>query len=165
MDKEQRYEVDKNGKLVIDVPHTTTDRKTLIAQLFSRFGWQYELVNEISQNHFFVKVSNNNLGKEYSFHLYHGNVRKEDPNRNREEKKIQLGGTDPRETSNAMTIILGFYVFDSDRIEDCVIVAWPVEDDKNYPNNPSLRVNVKQDILPAKNNGGCINRSIKKRWA
>ena len=24
MDKEQRYEVDKNGKLVIDVPHTTT---------------------------------------------------------------------------------------------------------------------------------------------
>lgn len=163
MDKEQRYEVDKNGKLVIDVPHTTTDRKTLIAQLFSRFGWQYELVNEISQNHFFVKVSNNNLGKEYSFHLYHGNVRKEDPNRNREEKKIQLGGTDPRETSNAMTIILGFYVFDSDRIEDCVIVAWPVEDDKNYPNNPSLRVNVKQDILPAKNNGLYIDKKSGKR--
>ena len=110
MDKEQRYEVDKNGKLVIDVPHTTTDRKTLIAQLFSRFGWQYELVNEISQNHFFVKVSNNNLGKEYSFHLYHGNVRKEDPNRNREEKKIQLGGTGA--DSASFDLCPQFFIFD-----------------------------------------------------
>lgn len=42
---------------MLDVPHTTTDRKTLIAQLFSRFGWQYELVNEISQNHFFVTMN------------------------------------------------------------------------------------------------------------
>lgn len=163
MDKEQRYEVDKFGRLVVDVPHTTTDRKALVEKLFSRFGWKYELLDEISQNHFYIKVSNDNLGKEYSFHLYHGNVRKEDPNRNREEKKIQLGGTDPRENPESMRIILGFYIFDSDRIEDCVIVAWPVEEDKNYPNNPSLRVNIKQDVLPAKNNGIYIDKISGKR--
>ena len=131
MDKEQRFEIDQSGKLVIDIPHTTSDRKKLIEQLFSRFGWQYQLINEISQNHYFVKVVNENMGKKYEFHLYHSNVRKEDPNRNREEKKIQLGGTDPRETANAMSIILGFYVYDSDEIKDCIIVAWPIEMDKN----------------------------------
>lgn len=163
MDKEQRFEVAQSGKLVIDIPHTTSDRKKLIEQLFSRFGWQYQLVNEISQNHYFIKVVNENMGKQYEFHLYHGNVRKEDPNRNREEKKIQLGGTDPRETANTMSIILGFYVYDSDTINDCIIVAWPIEMDKNYPNNPSLRVNVKQDLLPAKNNGIYIDRTSGKR--
>lgn len=163
MDKEQRFEIDQSGKLVIDIPHTTSDRKKLIEQLFSRFGWQYQLINEISQNHYFVKVVNENMGKKYEFHLYHGNVRKEDPNRNREEKKIQLGGTDPRETANAMSIILGFYVYDSDEIKDCIIVAWPIEMDKNYPNNPSLRVNVKQDLLPAKNNGIYIDKTSGKR--
>ncbi len=151
--KEERYEINSKGELVVGVPKVVTDRKKMIESLFSRFGWKYELISEIAQSHYNIKVSNENLGKSYNFHLYHGNVRKEDPDRNRAEKKIQLGGLDPREIKDGICLILGFYIYENDNIDDSIIVAWPIEQNKNYPNNPSLRVNMKQDILPAKNNG------------
>ena len=162
MDKEQRYEVNSKGELVIGVPKVCNNRKEIIEQLFSRFGWQYELLSEKSQAHFHVKVSNSNLNKSYTFHLFHGNVRKEDPERNREEKKIQLGGLDPREFKDEMCIILGVYIYENESIDDAVIVAWPLEEEKNYPNNPSLRVNMRQDILPAKNGGIHFDRTTGK---
>lgn len=162
MEKEQRYEVNNRGELVVGIPQVSNDRKSLVEQLFTRFGWTYELLSEISQAHYHIKVSNANLNKSYTFHLFHGNVRKEDPDRNRAEKKIQLGGLDPREYAQDMCLILGFYVFETTAIEDAVIVAWPVEQEKNYPNNPSLRVNMKQDILPAKNGGIYFDRTTGK---
>ena len=162
MDKEQRYEVNSNGELVVGVPKVCSNRKEIIEQLFSRFGWQYELLSEISQAHFHIKVTNTNLDKSYTFHLFHGNVRKEDPDRNRAEKKIQLGGLDPREYKDDMCIILGVYIYETESIDDAVIVAWPLEEEKNYPNNPSLRVNMKQDVLPAKNGGIYFDRTTGK---
>lgn len=162
MEKEQRYEVNNRGELVVGIPQVSNDRKLLVEQLFTRFGWTYELLTEISQAHYKIKVSNANLNKSYTFHLFHGNVRKEDPDRNRAEKKIQLGGLDPREYAQEMCLILGFYVFESTAIEDAIIVAWPVEPEKNYQNNPSLRVNMKQDILPAKNGGIYFDRTTGK---
>lgn len=151
--KEQRYEVNKKGELVVGIPQVTSDRKRLVEELFSRFGWTYDILEEITPAHYHIKVSNENLNKSYTFHLFHGNIRKEDPDRNRAEKKIQLGGLDPREIKDEMCIILGFYIYEQDSIDDTIVVAWPVEQGKNYPNNPSLRVNMKQDIMPAKNGG------------
>lgn len=162
MDKEKRYEVNSNGELVVGVPQVCNNRKEIINQLFTRFGWQYELLSEITPAHFHVKVTNSNLNKSYTFHLFHGNVRKEDPDRNRAEKKIQLGGLDPREYKDEMCIILGVYIYEAESIDDAVIVAWPLEEEKNYPNNPSLRVNMKQDILPAKNGGIYFDRTTGK---
>ncbi len=162
MDKEQRYEVNRQGELVVGIPNVCTDRKLMLEKLFNRYGWTYEILSEITKAHYYVKVSNTNLDKSFTFHLFHGNVRKEDPDRNRAEKKIQLGGLDPREFSNEMCLILGVYIYDSEAIDDAVIVAWPVEQEKNYPNNPSLRVNMKQDIIPAKNGGIYFDRTTGK---
>lgn len=38
-------------------------------------------------------------------------------------------------------------------IDNVILVAWPIDPNMNYPTNPSLRVNVERDILPAKNTG------------
>lgn len=161
--KEERYEVNSKGELVVGIPVVTGDRKKLLKDLFTRYGWEYEVLSEITQSHFHVKVRNNNLDKSYTFHLFHGNVRKEDPDRNRAEKKIQLGGLDPREIKDSLCFILGFYIYEKDSIDDAVVVAWPVENEKNYPNNPSLRVNMKQDILPAKNGGIYFDQTTGKK--
>lgn len=156
MDRDERYEVNNLGELVVGNPttFTPTERKAMIERIFSQNGWSYELLSEETSAHFKIKLINTNLQKEYIVHLYHGNVRKEDPERNREEKKIQLGTeNDPRNHIDD-GIILGFYVYENkSEIDDVIIVAWPIEEDKNYPKNPSLRVNMRSDILPAKNAG------------
>ena len=94
-----------------------------------------------------------------TFHLYHGNVRKEDPERNREEKKIQLGTENDPRTHMDDALILGFYVYENkDSLSDTIIVAWPIEEEKNYPANPSLRVNMRTDIQVAKNTGYYVDK-------
>ena len=103
MEKNERYEVNNDGKIVVGIPETTSDRDLLIKELFERNGWKYEIINRVSNGHYYIRLTNSSLEKEYNIHLYHGNVRKEDPDRNREEKKIQLGGQDPRTTINEMT--------------------------------------------------------------
>lgn len=165
MNRDERYEVNNLGELVVGVPTTLSPnaKKTMIENMFTRNGWNYELLSEESPSHFKIKLSNNNINQEYTLHLYHGNVRKEDPNRNREEKKIQLGeSNDPREHIND-GIILGFYVYENTNIiNDAIVVAWPIEEDKNYTKNPSLRVNMRKDILPAKNGGYYIDTTSGK---
>lgn len=165
MERNERYEVNQAGQLVIGEPTTMTanDRKDLIEKMFSINGWQYTLLEEISSSHFRIRLNNPNLNVSKELHLYHGNVRKEDPDRNREEKKIQLGTeNDPREHfDNA--IILGFYVYESiHNLDDVIVVAWPIEQEKNYPMNPSLRVNMRTDILPAKNRGYYVHETTGK---
>ena len=165
MERDERYEVDNLGKLIIAKPQVSNDRDALIKALFERNGWTYELLNKISNGHYHIKLKNDSLEREYQIHLYHGNVRKEDPDRNREEKKIQLGGQDPRvNDNNSITIILGFYVCESSNsINDTTIIAWPVEQNKNYPDNPSLRVNMKKNVLPAKNIGFFYDNTTGKK--
>lgn len=164
MERDERYEVNSKGEIVVGTPVTLTpsERKDLIQKMFSKNGWKYTVLQEISQSHFHIRLENNNLDFAKDFHLYHGNIRKEDPERNREEKKIQLGtDNDPRDYKND-ALILGFYVYDSKDLSDVVVVAWPVEDDKNYPANPSLRVNMRTDVLPAKNTGYYIDKTTGK---
>lgn len=164
MNREERYEVNVKGELVVGEPTTLSqnEKKEIIKKLFNRNGWNYEVISEETSAHFKIKLSNTNLQEEQIIHLYHGNVRKEDPDRNREEKKIQLGTVnDPRDhIENG--IILGFYVYEDKTIDNAIIVAWPIEENKNYKKNPSLRVNMKNDILPAKNNGFNLDISTGK---
>ena len=165
MERDERYEVNSQGKLEIGTPKTlsASDRKSMIAKMFSINGWKYTLLEEITPAHYCIKLDNDNLNISKIFHLYHGNVRKEDPERNREEKKIQLGtDNDPREHKDD-GIIIGFYVYEKPNdLSDAVIVTWPIEDSKNYPANPSLRVNMRTDIVPAKNTGYYIDKSTGK---
>lgn len=165
MQRNERYEVNSVGEIVVGDSQTLTprERDTLIEEMFSINGWEYTLVDRVSSNHYEIKLTNNNLGTEKNIQLFHGNVRKEDPNRNRAEKKIQLGtGAEPRDyLKNG--IILGFYVFENKTtLSDAIIVSWPIEVEKNYPGNPSLRVNANDDIQPAKNLGYYVDKNTGK---
>lgn len=165
MNRDERYEVNNLGELEIGIPTTLSakEKKIMIENMFNRNGWNYELISEETNSHFKIKLVNNNIHKEYVLHLYHGNVRKEDPNRNRKEKKIQLGTeNDPRSHIDD-GIIIGFYVYENkSEIDNAIIVAWPIEIDKNYTANPSLRVNMETDILPAKNQGIYVDKKTGK---
>lgn len=161
MERDERYEVNSAGKVVVGTPVTlsSSERKAMIEKMFSINGWKYTILQEITSAHYHIKLENPNLEISKTFHLYHGNVRKEDPERNREEKKIQLGTeNDPREHMDD-AIILGFYVYENKTsLSDAVVVAWPIEEEKNYPKNPSLRVNMRTDIQVAKNTGYYVDK-------
>jgi hypothetical protein len=165
VNRDERFEINSSGSLVVGIPVTLTpsEKKSRIEQLFSINGWEYTLLNEITSAHYYIELKNDNLKIVKRFHLFHGNVRKEDPERNREEKKIQLGTeNDPRDYFED-ALILGFYVFENkELLSDTVIVAWPIEEGKNYPANPSLRVNMRTDIMPAKNAGYYVDRTTGK---
>lgn len=165
MERDERYEVNSQGSLVVGTPVTLTpsERKNMIENMFSINGWTYTLLEEITSAHYYIELKNENLQIEKRFHLFHGNVRKEDPERNREEKKIQLGTeNDPRQYFED-ALILGFYVYENkNSLADTIIVAWPIEEGKNYPANPSLRVNMRTDVMPAKNAGYYVDRTTGK---
>lgn len=166
MERDERYEINSEGAIVVGSPVTLTrdEKKALIEEMFSINGWEYSLLNEVTTAHYIIQLKNDNLQIVKTIHLYHGNVRKEDPDRNREEKKIQLGTENDPRTNIDDGIILGFYVYENkNSLENAVIVAWPIEPDKNYPANPSLRVNMKTDILPAKNVGFHVDSTTGKR--
>ncbi len=166
MERDERYEINSEGAIVVGPPVTLTrnEKKALIEEMFSINGWEYSLLNEVTTAHYIIQLKNDNLQIVKTIHLYHGNVRKEDPDRNREEKKIQLGTENDPRTNMDDGIILGFYVYENkNSLENAVIVAWPIEPDKNYPANPSLRVNMKTDILPAKNVGFHVDSTTGKR--
>ena len=161
MERDERYEVNSKGEIVVGNPVTlsASERKAMIEKMFSINGWKYTILQEVTSAHYHIKLENPNLGISKTFHLYHGNVRKEDPERNREEKKIQLGTeNDPRNNMDD-AIILGFYVYEhKESLSDTVVVAWPIEEEKNYPANPSLRVNMRTDIQVAKNTGYYVDK-------
>ncbi|WP_337540432.1 AAA family ATPase [Suilimivivens sp.] len=161
MERDERYEVSSDGRVVIGQPVTLSsqERKAMIEKMFSINGWKYTILEEITSAHYHIKLVNDNLGITKTFHLYHGNVRKEDPERNREEKKIQLGTENDPRTHMDDALILGFYVYENkDSLSDTVVVAWPIEEEKNYPANPSLRVNMRTDIQVAKNTGYYVDK-------
>lgn len=161
MERDERFEVNSVGKVVVGKPITlsTNERKDMIEKMFSINGWKYTILQEVTSAHYHIKLENPNLEISKTFHLYHGNVRKEDPERNREEKKIQLGTENDPRTHMDDAIILGFYVYENkESLSDTVVVAWPIEEGKNYPANPSLRVNMRTDIQVAKNTGYYVDK-------
>lgn len=165
MERDERYEVNAQGSIVVGTPVTLTpsEKKSMIEKMFSINGWTYTLIDEVTSAHYYIELKNENLQIEKSFHLFHGNVRKEDPERNREEKKIQLGTeNDPRQYFDD-ALILGFYVYENkNSLADTIVVAWPIEEGKNYPANPSLRVNMRTDVMPAKNAGYYVDKTTGK---
>lgn len=165
MERNERYEINSKGEVVVGIPVTLkpSERKAMIEKMFSINGWKYTLMEEITSVHYLIQVDNDNLNLHRTFHLFHGNVRKEDPERSRDEKKIQLGtDNDPRQYPDD-GVILGFYVYENKQeLADTVVVAWPIEENKNYPANPSLRVNMRNDIMPAKNTGFYVDSSTGK---
>lgn len=166
MERDERYEVNAEGKIVTGKPVTLSanERKAMIEKMFSINGWKYTLLKEVTSAHYHIKLENPNLDVSKTFHLYHGNVRKEDPDRNREEKKIQLGTENDPRTHMESALILGFYVYErKESLSDTIVVAWPVEEEKNYSANPSLRVNMRTDIQAAKNMGYYVDEVTGKR--
>ena len=131
MERDERYEVNSQGSIVVGTPVTLTpsEKKNVIEKMFYINGWTYTLLEEITSAHYYIELKNENLQIEKRFHLFHGNVRKEDPERNREEKKIQLGTeNDPRQYFDD-ALILGFYVYENkNSLADTIIVAWPIEE-------------------------------------
>ena len=77
MERDERYEVNSKGEIVVGTPVTLTpsERKDLIQKMFSKNGWKYTVLQEISQSHFHIRLENNNLDFAKDFHLYHGNIR------------------------------------------------------------------------------------------
>lgn len=146
-----RLEIDHNGNIVNKVTELSDKLGVLIHDLFSQNGYTYA-ESEISGAYRKVSLSNN-LGDSYTINLYSGNVRNED--RQPYEKKIQLGGKDPREKIDEFTIIIGLYVFNkNDDIKDALVVAFPIEEEKKYPGNPSLRpIHVEKTLQSAKIKG------------
>ena len=155
-DSDMRWEVNHDGEIVKAIPKLTNNLDGLINDLFSQNGWKVDVI-EKSGCYNRIKIYNKSLAKEKIINLYAARVRKEEDNRSPYEKRIQLGSYDPREKVNnkdELTIILGVYVFnEDDQLHDSIIVTWPVEMEKNYPANPSLRVNVENEILKAKIEG------------
>lgn len=159
----ERWEVNHKGELCIEIPADTrkVDNKSMLEKMLSKNEWNCT-IEENSGCYYKIKIENNKINVSKTLNIYFANIRKEDPDRNREEKKIQLGGKDPRNNMDNSTIILGIYVYnENDDIDESIIVAWPVED-KNYDKNPSLRVNMKQHIQKAKVNGLYIDTGEKR---
>lgn len=158
-----RYEINHEGKLVEGSAALGKIEK-LRAQLFSQFGWTYEELSKEGSTYTKCRIRSLN-GEEYILNLFTATVR--DESRNDYEKKAQLGGKDPLdfpEHGNEKTIILGFYVYESDDdIKDAIIVAYPIDSSKHYKSNPSLRgaIFTNDILLKAKNEGFCVNKTHK----
>lgn len=99
------------------------------------------------------------MGESFKINLFAGNIRNE--KRSPYEKKIQLNKEDPRQYKDEITIILGFYVAKSDdKIQDAIIVGYPVDEAVNYDTNPSIRgVFVNDILIKAKVNGVCVDKN------
>lgn len=152
-----RYEVSNDGHIVAGTTALSSDLDSLIQQLFSQYGWTY---TEVSKHSAYRKIKvNSPMGESFNINLFAGNIRNE--KRSPYEKKIQLNKEDPRQYKDGITIILGFYVSKPDaKIQDAIIVGYPVDEAVNYDTNPSIRgVFVNDILIKAKVNGVCVDRS------
>lgn len=153
-----RIEIDNAGNLVTTIPSAlAANLDNLVSDLFSQNSWTY---TENSKSGAYRDVTLTAPdGTVYNLDLFTANVRNE--SRNDAEKKIQLGGADPRTYTSNITLILGFYVNNSAApIADAIIVGYPVKGSTNYPSNPSLRSTFVDGILVnAKRNGLAWDRS------
>ena len=140
-----RLEIDHAGNIVTTIPSAmTANLDGLVNDLFSQNSWTYTENSKIGAYRDVTLTSPD--GTVYVVDLFTANVRNE--SRNDAEKKIQLGGADPRAYTTNITLILGFYVCNSaDPISDAIIVGYPVRGATNYPSNPSLRSTFVDGIL------------------
>ena len=155
-----RLEIDHSGNIVNTIPSAmTNDLDRMISDLFSQNSWNY-VENSKNGAHRDITLTSPS-GTVYSMDIFTANVRNE--SRNDAEKKIQLGGLDPRTYAPKYPLILGVYVSNqADPISEAIIVGYPVRATTNYPSNPSLRSTMVDGILvKAKRNGFCWDNSTK----
>jgi len=114
---------------------STTRIREVLSELFSQNP--YSLVNIQNEGSLYsISYKNNITEEEFSVNVFYGNIRNE--SRNEREKKIQLNGKDPRNIDNS--IILGCYCFNNaDSLNNLIFVGWNIDNNTNYPSNPSLR--------------------------
>ena len=132
-----RYELNNDGEIVryegkVDLP---SNPEKILVDLFSQESYKC-IVLEKNGLVFKPQITDSSKINSFQLWVYYGNVRNE--RRNKKEKKIQLNTKDPRGKKNA--IILGVYGFNSDnKLNNLLISAWNVDNDMNYPSNPSIR--------------------------
>lgn len=109
--------------------------REVLTELFSQNP--YRLVNIENDGSFYsIEYQNKITEEEFNVNIFYGNIRNE--SRNEREKKIQLNGKDPRKLDNS--IILGCYCYNNtDGLDHLIFVGWNIDNNTNYPSNPSLR--------------------------
>lgn len=157
--RSNRYELDRQGKVVKGDSALCADQNQFLISLFSRYGWTCTILSKKGSRR---RLQLHHLnGIDRFIVVYSGNVR--DESRDPYEKKIQLGAdADPRNETPGTAVILGIYIFEAgDGVEDSVLVGFPIRADINYPTNPSLRGGVRvNDLLQkAKTRGFYLDRT------
>jgi hypothetical protein len=133
-----RYELNQKSEIVEfngDVQFID-NKKDVLTKLFSQDVYECIEINNDGCE-WDISYKNKVTNEIKKIVVYYGNIRNED--RNNREKKIQLNGKDPRNIRKEC-IILGLYCFDkNDKLEDLVLAGWNVDQNTNYPSNPSIR--------------------------
>ncbi|MHA6697755.1 McrB family protein [Chryseobacterium sp. A321] len=109
--------------------------REVLTELFSQNP--YRLLNLVNDGSLYsITYQNKITEEEFKINVFYGNIRNE--RRNEREKKIQLNRKDPRNLDNS--IILGCYCYkNTDDLDSLIFVGWNIDNNTNYPSNPSLR--------------------------
>lgn len=148
---EVRYEINHAGEIVAGKSALCSDLQKLLTELLCQFGWKCDVLGkDKSCYHLYLTHPGH---EPISLNVYLGRIR--DESRNPYEKKIQLGEVDPRKENKKDTIILGVYVYDAnDSYRDAIFVGYSIDDNTQYPTNPSLRATViNKNLIQAKTMG------------
>lgn len=147
-----RNELNTSGEIVQYTGTTNfiANTNAVIIELFSQGVYTCTITNQ-DGSVYTLEITNSVTNVIETITVYYGNIRNE--SRNPSEKKIQLNGKDPR-NSTTTSIILGIYCFDTnDGLSDLICCGWNIDNTVNYPSNPSIRgINIEM-FQEAKFNG------------
>jgi len=147
-----RNELNTSGEIVQYTGTTNfiANTNAVIIELFSQGVYTCNITNQ-DGSVYTLEITNSVTNVVETITVYYGNIRNE--SRNPSEKKIQLNGKDPR-NSTTTSIILGIYCFDTnDDLSDLICCGWNIDNTVNYPSNPSIRgINIEM-FQEAKFNG------------
>ena len=152
-----RYELNHEGRIVIGTTSLAAEKEKMLQDMLSQFGNSCCLIDhDGALNTFEITYAN---GDKKNYNVFLGNIRNE--SRSPYEKKIQLGGKNPKLYDKSNTLILGMYVYNSDdRFDEAIVVSYPIDDNINYESNPSLRgVFTNQILQQAKCKGFVVDET------
>lgn len=144
-----RYEINHDGKIVQADTELCADREKILQQLFTQYGWTYEVLSKEGSCYTLALADPN--GNTQILNVYTANLRNE--SRNPYEKKGQTNLlSDPSKRDKANTIILGIYVFkEHDTAKDAIFVGFPIA---VRGTNSSMRgVQINKLLVEAKTKG------------
>lgn len=147
-----RYQIENDGSVSQADTELITDQKAVLKELFEQYSWSVSNIEKDGAK-YKIDVKNIHTNSELKLNVFAGNIR--DEARNEKEKKIQLNGSDPRVIEqDRINIILGIYCRkNTDNLNDLIFAGWSIDENTNYPSNPSIR-GINTDLLQlAKVNG------------